>query len=256
MPFQERIFLFLIVLKLVSHVHADRETAYQISVEKRMKLIESGKYKQFPADVWQLAREAWPCPAGRRYGTLGDGGKFVCFVPENCTVLSLGISTEFSFEEELYNEHKCRIFGYDPTIAGTGKVAEYMRFRQIGVHGTSHPRVRGPLQTIKQMLQENQLERVDILKVDVEEAEFGMFEDLFRDYPYPVKRLPFHQLLIEFHLSEHSIIDVITVISELEKQGFRIFESELNSSNPAIAAELALVDKFVHHVPWSEYHAL
>ncbi len=217
---------------------------YADMVEKRHALRSNLDDPRPRFDPWKYFREAWPCPTTRRYGTLGDGGKWMCFVPPRCIVLSLGINNEFSFETELVQTHNCTVYGYDPTIYQTPELKRWVRFRKTGVRGDD-----GSGMSIREMLNQNNLTRVDVLKVDVEGAEFGMLDELYRDYPLNNASLPFDQLLIEFHLppiSRHSIRDLIRTVEQLEQYGFRIFETELNPDNPHCCAELAFVHKDAH----------
>jgi len=215
---------------------------YADMVAKRHALVDHS------GDPWDFFREAWPCPTTRRYGTLADGGKWLCYLRSGCTVLSLGVSNEFSFEAELHASHNCTVHGYDPTIESSPEVLRAMRFHHVGVRGES---VGAPINashslSVREMLHQLNLAHVDILKVDVEGAEFGMFADLFADYAgHP---LPFDQLLVEFHLrpmTTHTVDELRNVVEQLEERGFRIFESELNSypGSYLCCAELAFVHK-------------
>jgi hypothetical protein len=228
---------------------------YAEMVEKRHQMLRDGFHPRY--GPWDLFREAWPCPSTRRYGTNADGGKWTCYVPHNCTVLSIGIENEVSFETELATVHACMVYAYDPTVPRFPILHDRVRFHKTGVRGDSrHPlasTVHGGM-SIKEMLAENSLDRVDIFKVDVEEAEFGMLEELFIDYPSP-ETLPFDQLLIEFHVMEHSTDELVRAIEKLEEYGFRLFETEINPSNPRCCAELAFVHRtaFVHEFPLSHH---
>jgi hypothetical protein len=236
----EIVFLFLFLVSV--SVSASRDADYEEMLEKRRQVLDMHPDVVQSTEVWQLFREAWPCPTTKRFGRLGDGGKWLCYAHHNCTVLSLGIQDEFSFEQDLVEHKKCKIYGYDPTIDGSEDVRRTMTFFKKGVRGSAHdgdPRVPGPFLSVKEMLQEIHLGRVDILKVDVEGAEYGMFRDLFTDFP---DAMPFDQLLIEFHLFRHDVKDVVRIVETLEtKYGFRIFETELNPYDPKHATEMSLV---------------
>jgi hypothetical protein len=221
---------------------------YAEMVGKRHQMLADGVSARY--GPWDLFREAWPCPGTRRYGTLGDGGKWLCFVPHNCTVLSVGIGDEISFEEALLDVHNCTVHAYDPAISRALATRPRARFSRAGVRGDArHPLARGVSGglSVKEMLAESALERVDIFKADVEEAEFGMFAELFVDYPVEVG-LPFDQLAVEFHVMEHSLDELVRVVEKLEEYGFRLFETEINPTNPQCCAELAFVHRgaFMH----------
>ncbi len=221
---------------------ASLEDEYADMVAKRHALVGHEVYD----DPWQFFREAWPCPTTRRYGTLGDGGKWLCFLRPRCTVLSLGISNEYSFETELATRYNCTVHGFDPTIEPSLELMRVMRFRRKGVRdgpgGDPNDPARG--MSVWEMLYRANLTRVDVLKVDVEGAEFGMLHELFADYAgHP---LPFDQLLVEFHLmpiTAHSTGELREVVEKLEERGYRLFETEYNPDNPKCCAELAFVHK-------------
>lgn len=234
--------MFTLVLVACVAAQTTLDDEYAAMVAKRHALLGH----EAVADPWQYFREAWPCPTTRRYGTLGDGGKWLCFLRPRCTVLSLGISNEFSFETELALEHDCVVHGFDPTVEPSLELARVMRFRRKGVRdgpGAASPFAEGTL-SVWDMLYQANLTRVDVLKVDVEGAEFGMFRELFADYDgHP---LPFDQLLVEFHLqpiTAHSTQELWEVVEKLEERGFRLFETEYNPDNPKCCAELAFVSK-------------
>jgi hypothetical protein len=235
-------FVLLALAACVASAQTSLDDEYADMVAKRHALVGH----EATADVWQYFREAWPCPTTRRYGTLGDGGKWLCFVRPHCTVLSLGISNEFSFEAELHDRHNCTVHGFDPTVEPSLDVLRVMRFHHRGVRSglADDPVAAERDLSVWEMLYQANLTRVDVLKVDVEGAEFGMLDELFADYEgHP---LPFDQLLVEFHLrpiSSRNAADLRVVVEQLEERGFRLFESEYNPDNPECCAELAFVHK-------------
>lgn len=231
------------------------EEEYNAMITKRHELKDDLNDAFSHFDPWKYFRQAWPCPTTRRYGTLDDGGKYLCFLPQDCTLLSIGINNEYSFESELVKEHGCTAYGYDPTIDPTLELLSVVTFHKRGVRGTPsnwNGVVAGQdagSMSIREMLAQNNKTRVDILKVDVEGAEFGMFEELFRDYPIDNATLPFDQLLVEFHLfraSYHTVGQIVGIVERLEAYGFRLYETELNQDNPKCCAELAFVHKDAH----------
>ena len=106
--------LALAILAVCAVASGSLDDQYADMVAKRNALLNGTASAMPRDDPWKHFRAAWPCPAARRYGTLGDGGKWVCFVPPtNCTVLSLGINNECSFETEMHTLHKGTVVGYD-----------------------------------------------------------------------------------------------------------------------------------------------
>lgn len=236
------VYIVLAISCIASAIASPLDVEYADMVEKRHELLAGHTFALPRADPWKYFREAWPCPTTRRYGTLGDGGKWTCFVRRNCTIISIGINNEYSFETEMAETHGCIIAGYDPTVDETVQMHRVMRFRKRGVRGGAH---RPGDMSVREMLSENNVTRVDIFKVDVEEAEYGMLDELFADYPMETG-LPFDQLLIEFHLFSRPVSDLVSAVERLEAYGFRMFETELNPDNPHCCAELAFVHKDIH----------
>ncbi len=75
-------------------------------------------------------------------------------------------------------------------------------------------RVKCPLKTLSQVIDENKLERIDLLKIDVEGAERDVLRGV-RDEHWPLIR----QLIVETHPGPGDVLS--DVRSTLEKQGFR-----------------------------------
>lgn len=183
-----------------------------------------------------------------RYGS--DYGGWV-FCPTNLTkksvVYSLGIGEDTSWDEELIAKHGLEVFGFDPTP----KSAAYVRqrnldnfhFFQVGVadHEGSFnfypPKNRDYVSCslfIRQDLQDEPLlvdmitldavmkklghEEIDVLKMDIEGAEYGVIDDIIKKSIFP------RQILVEFHhrFSPFSISDTRKAICNLIDSGYEI----------------------------------
>lgn len=61
--------------------------------------------------------------------------------------------------------------------------------------------------------------RIDLLKMDIEGAEYQVFEDLATDMP------PIGQIAVEFHhwLPEHTDDQTHAALKTLQRQGFDVF---------------------------------
>jgi len=268
------------------------EVDYQRSVvQERRKLIR--KYGPLATQV-----EAWPstweyytlwdffipgfqCPHRLgRIGTLGDGGKWVCGLerlqhkPE-CVIYSFGINGESSFEAELLRRAPgCQVWGYDFSVSGFGPELSPM---SLSARAHFQPWALGPIDnhgaavetkmwTLRKLMELNDHTFIDILKIDIEGAEFASlnaFFDFYESQPsvtspadspmdfsppppgggsapstalFPGKPLPIGQMQIEIHpregdeLSrEYSTFPAFLAFWEkMERLGLRPFYTEPN----------------------------
>merc|ERR1712093_819272 len=131
----------------------------------------------YPYNVWDFARPSFFCPHDlERLGTLGDGGKVVC-----------GISR------------------YEKESPGPSSESNPSRthFSQIGISEVTNVNRDPKFFTIQDLMAANGHEYIDIVKMDIEGAEFGALTSLigFLEQQSNGKKtpLPFGQLLIELH---------------------------------------------------------
>jgi FkbM family methyltransferase len=76
--------------------------------------------------------------------------------------------------------------------------------------------------TLKSMMTELKLERVDLLKIDIEGSEFSALENILAD------GIPIEEMLIDVHhfLMADGDRLLTHMLNDLERSGFRIFEAE------------------------------
>jgi len=118
---------------------------------------------------------------------------------------------------------------FDHTIpqppALVSKYPERATWSAFGISGNDS----GSLRTLKSLLNSNQNEFIDILKMDVEGAEFDSLTRILKDFPGV---LPFSQLLVEIHLNEVPPEEkpkfFLPLWKSWEEAGLRPFQSELN----------------------------
>ncbi|KAJ6443678.1 aminopeptidase Y [Purpureocillium lavendulum] len=211
---------------------AHAESLWQQAVDDRETMIsESGLDKNFPDgyiypyNVWDFARPSFFCPHDlERVGTLGDGGKVVCGMTryerespgpstdtntaQELIVYSFGVSHDSSFEAALLQRTNARIWGYDYSVDSWAKEVpghQYSRasFKQLGISGETNTEGKPPMSTIKDLMTVNGHSYIDVVKMDIEGAEFDALTSLINsikeeqgDYN---ATLPFGQLLVEIH---------------------------------------------------------
>ena len=154
------------------------------------------------------------------------GGFYAC--PETLSsssiVYSFGIGEDISFDESIIDEFNCIVFGFDPTPKsinwihsqklpqgfkfleyGIGKTSGNVKFflpkNKNHVSGSIIPRdelsveksVNVPMKSFKDIISELGHNKVDIVKLDIEGAEFDVIESIIES------KIIIGQILIEFH---------------------------------------------------------
>ncbi|ODM98557.1 Methyltransferase-like protein 24 [Orchesella cincta] len=189
--------------------------------------------------LWNLFAPTFDCPyMKKRIGSIGDGGKWVCgfeLLEETkqtgapCVVYSFGVNRESSFEAEILEKTNCHVFAYDMTVRKMGQqISETNRklsFKPVGL-GVNNTR---NLRTLTTLMEENGHTWINMLKIDIEGAEFATLESLFKIYDV----LPFGQLQLEIHSHRLSFPEFYHWWERLESKGLRAFSSEINL-NPCV----------------------
>jgi hypothetical protein len=155
-------------------------------------------------NIWDLYPPQVSCPDVVRLGKAGDGGKWICGtnyirrfkdkrINRNCLIYSFGVSTDISFETELQQISGCDIHAFDPTVGKLPNDRSWPpsratnRLPGITLHKLALSNESGSnavfslamsLQDIMHSLNHSY---IDVLKIDVEGAEWDVFNHLFRD---------------------------------------------------------------------------
>lgn len=232
---------------------SQREEFYYDAVRKRnLNLVATQKilkYQKTP-DIWFLYEPLWACPDIELIGNFHDGVKWVCGVRtlrKGCIVYSFGSNGDDQFERDILKKTKCEVFTFDPTLS---KERENMlsssvrkNFLKIGLYkkngtmqiGGFDREVRN-LRSIMKLLNHD---RIDILKIDIEGAEYEVIEELSLS-KFPV----IGQILVEVHAFKYlqevdksgSVLQnpsklrlsLDKLFQNLEEAGFRLFHKEIN----------------------------
>ncbi|KAF7320873.1 Methyltranfer-dom domain-containing protein [Mycena chlorophos] len=236
---------------------ARSERLYRSMLVQRQKLI--AKFKPSTGDIalfppqdvppwppytaWDFFPPSYNCPHEvDRLGTLGSGGQWVCGASRlttkpDCTIYSFGSTSETSFEAAiLQNTHSCQVFAYDANGASFGtQIAELAPGRahfspfalaKKDAHGTGAVPKRYTLESLMAL---NGHEYIDVLRLDLEGAEFEVLTALVKPYVGNTRKaLPFGQLLIQIHLWETAFPQVLAFFETLEAAGLRPFWCEYN----------------------------
>ncbi|CAI0651857.1 hypothetical protein CGCF415_v007090 [Colletotrichum fructicola] len=173
--------------------------------------INAEIYKTSPYSIWDFTPASWSCPHEmERVGRMGDGGKWVCGMshyvnfPKNkqCVIYSFGVRDESSFENEMLSRTPCYVWAYDFSVVDFGEQLEASnraraQFLQVGIAGKTDLNATPPFYSIRDLMEMNGHQYIDILKMDIEEAEFEAIDGLMADFASG--EFPIGQLMVEIH---------------------------------------------------------
>lgn len=215
----------------------------------RMDLSQSSN--KIDTEFWNTLIPSFECPASYfgRIGSKADGGKWTCGVEyfgslyKPCVVYSFGVSGDSSFEADMLTTTTCEVYAYDPFVDSIApplrSTNPRVHFEKLGIAGKSSDTMK----TLKTFMQKNGGHKfIDILKVDVEFAEYASLENILASFD----ELPFGQLLIEFHLHDRQNLGkttewMISLLRRLEDKGLRLFNRE-NNPRAADACEFSFIN--------------
>jgi FkbM family methyltransferase len=160
---------------------------------------------------------------------------------------SFGIGTDISFDLQLIEKYGVRVFAFDPTPKSiewlklqelpeffkafpvglanyNGEADFYLPVNEKYVSASMTTRqsdnyVRVKVKTLGELAKEMGHTSIDLVKMDIEGAEFEVIDDILKS------GIKIHQLLIEFHHRFHSEGSKIThnSIEKLKKSGYSLF---------------------------------
>ena len=180
------------------------------------------------------------------------GGFFACpdLLNSNSVVYSFGIGEDASFDEAVVRRHGCEVHAFDPTPRSIEwvkrqKLPSKIHFAGIGISDTSglvdfylpkNPeyvsgsmvaqanvnvteKVTVPMKSFADIAHELGHARIDLVKMDIEGAEYDVIPDLVG------AGIPITQILIEFHgrFVEDGTRKTQEAIMALRRGGFEIF---------------------------------
>ncbi|KZO95437.1 hypothetical protein CALVIDRAFT_564841 [Calocera viscosa TUFC12733] len=231
------------------------EQRYQVVLGGRAEFIESlGGPSRIAASggnywvLWDFFPPSFDCQHYvSRVGRWGDGGKFICGLDivaqkENPVIYSFGVSDDSSFEAALLESApRAQVYGYDysvnswgPQIENNPKLKSRAHFHKWAVGGKdAHGADYDPnfqVYTLDTLMKLNGHTWIDILKIDVEGAEFDVLRGFCNYYMERGLPLPFGQLQVEIHAwdASMSFATFLEWFELLESAGLRPFHSEPN----------------------------
>ncbi|KAI1705301.1 methyltransferase domain-containing protein [Ditylenchus destructor] len=234
--FADEFTLIIRLLKDTNEPHPAVLERYRAQVQMRIELLRNVPNRPADYDFLDFYSALVPevfCRDLIRIGQVGDGGKWICNPHymsrmESCTVYSLGISDDISFDENLqnYTDNKCTLRCFD---AGYQTPETMERIRQSnGIFMraliSSKKNLSEYQYTFSDLLKKFGDKRIDILKMDIEGAEFEIADEFLA--------VPICQLLIEVHpQNTTNPLQALNFLRKLSNHGFYLFSYEINGHN-------------------------
>ncbi|OBT42189.1 hypothetical protein VE00_06833 [Pseudogymnoascus sp. WSF 3629] len=233
------------------------EKIWSKTVEQRHNLLGEWRYPEnmplFPADspkkypgspysIWDFVPASWSCPYEmERIGRMGDGGKPSLAMASQPPTLkgppAHANETFLRLEDETIERTNCEIWAYDYSVTSFGKQLSYehrarAHFTQAGISGVTNATSFPPFYTIQDLMKTNGHDYIDVLKMDIEYAEFASLTSLNRAFPEEDGfELPIGQLMVELHLFGHEDMTGYNFLQwweTLEARGLRPVWTEPN----------------------------
>ncbi|TKR59824.1 hypothetical protein L596_029440 [Steinernema carpocapsae] len=202
---------------------------YRSQIKSRkeiLKLVAAGKppTQYSHADLYNSLVPEVFCPGLVRIGYIADGGKWVCsphMVRKPCAIYSLGISNEYSFEDQIYEQTKCGIHGFDKDEMKPETVEAYKRMNATIMPAliAKETNVTARHYSFADIIKMYDHSRIDILKIDIEGAEYEVSNQIVS--------VPICQILIEMHGEAKKMM---SLLEKFSKSGFYLFHHEINGA--------------------------
>ena len=214
-----------------------------------MSIFTKSKQRFRRHKLKQLGIEPVSCKTSALYG--GDHGWVVdeSLLNRESVIYSVGVGSNIDFDVELINSFGATVHAFDPTprsiewvknqqlpkhfifhpfglSAENGHMdffppskASSTHFSPIDRYGDTNNVVRAPVKDIDTIASELKHKEIDLLKMDIEGAEYEVIEAL------PKNRVAINQILIEFHHMYKGIpiSKTVDAISTLSNLGFELF---------------------------------
>ena len=187
--------------------------------------------------------------AYRMFGSEYGGWPVVTEVLNSqSVVLSFGLGEDISFDLEIMEAFDLTLHGFDPTPKSLAWLSSQELPARFKVHGVGLADKDGeltfdvpanrdhasysatanregaqtvslPVKRIETIFNELALEKIDVLKMDIEGSENSVIADLLKGNIRPV------QILVEYHHRIHKtpLTETMESIGALEKAGYRLF---------------------------------
>lgn len=175
-------------------------------------------------------------------------------ISNNSVVYSFGVGNDISFDIQLIHSYQLTVHAFDPTPRsidwiGKQQLPEQFVFHDFGIaafDGIAHfsapsvsshvshqmiveestvpSPITGEVQRLDTIMSHLGHQKIDILKMDVEGAEYSVLDDIL------ASSVCVEQILVEFHhrFPTISVSQTKTIVDKLNLAGFRIFDISLS----------------------------
>ncbi|KAK4234483.1 hypothetical protein C8A03DRAFT_47198 [Achaetomium macrosporum] len=194
---------------------AQAERLWQQAVEDRKEMVEASGERAFPDgyifpyNVWDFARPSFFCPHDLERAASPGPSAATNPAPE-LIFYSFGVNDDSSFEAALLKRTNAKIWGYDYRVNGWAKhipahQASRAHFTKAGIGKSVNKNKKPPFFTIRELMKINGHDYIDVVKMDIEGAEFDAISSLVSSVlggqpDCHNASLPLGQLLVEIHL--------------------------------------------------------
>lgn len=170
----------------------------------------------------------------------------------SCVVYSFGSNGQVDFEAAVttLTQGNCDIHVFDftlpPEMADKVRSVRGVTFHDFGIGAQdltvkeeyafgSHVVKGYKLKTLPSIMKQLGHSWVDVLKIDVEGAEYEVLPSIMQHYNSLGLRIPVTQAQIEYHHWDNnpSAKDLLSTLKVMETSGFRVFHNEYNYNGPA-----------------------
>jgi hypothetical protein len=210
---------------------------------------------------------------GNRTAEEKDGAKWICGakrLPRSCISYSIGSNRDVSYERELHAATGCESWTFDPTVPADWQPpagSHIAAFTRVGLAAARGEIMTGgafpmvvPVDSLEGLMSIHGHDHIDVLKVDIEEAEWGWFLGFFRAVfdgdkdgkrVWTCKTLPL-LMMVEMHFMvtaadktisagrPNGLDEYSSVLRSLRKMGYLQYMSEPNNICP-LCVEIAFM---------------
>nr|XP_027239141.1 uncharacterized protein LOC113830138 [Penaeus vannamei] len=209
----------------------------KVTAKCEMPVMVGGTARTKEPYIWN---EKWMC-LDARFNIL----------PGKCLVYSFGISTDWSFDDDMDKRFNCKVNCFDHTISKK----DHNRSSNINFYATGIAAVKGAkvdryINILRRLGHENAT--IDYLKIDVEGAELQFFEDVFTNTPEVLNNIK--QIGMEIHpgKSENRKKLYLRYIQLLECLGFKLIFSHILNVPQTQFREKGEVRSCCYELVWAQ----
>ena len=214
-----------------------------------MSIFTKTKQRLRRRKLRQIGIEPVPCDSATLYG--GDHGWVIdeSSIDSESIIYSVGVGSNIDFDLKLIDSLGVTIHAFDPTprsiewvkgqnlpnkfifhpvglAAESGFMNFYPPVKSTSTHfspmdryGNTDNEIKAPVKDIDTIASELGHKKIDLLKMDIEGAEYEVIKAL------PDSKIDINQILIEFHhmYKDISISQTVEAINTLKNLGFELF---------------------------------